>query len=78
MCKTLFKCFSGIPRACLKTYLKETPTQMFPVKFAKILKNTFFDKYLRTVATLSRLLGWVKVNKITERSSQHLNNSFER
>ena len=61
-----------------KVYLKATPTQVFPVKFAKILKNTFFEKYQRTAATLSRLLGWVKVNKMTESSSQYLSNNFER
>ena len=32
--------------------------------------NTFFAKHLQTTDSLSRLLGWVKVKKITERSSQ--------
>ena len=35
------------------------------MKFPKIVKNTFFEKHLRTAASLSRLLGWVKVKKIT-------------
>ena len=30
--------------------------------------NTFFEKYLQTAASLSGLLGWVKVKKLTERS----------
>ena len=51
-------------QAC--NYIKKgTPTQVFPVKFAKIFKNTFFEKHLRTAASLSRLLGWIKVKKIT-------------
>ena len=33
---------------------------------------------MRTAATLSRLLGWVKVNEIAERSSQYLDNNFEK
>ena len=32
--------------------------------------NTFFEKHLETTASQSRLVGWVKVKKITERSSQ--------
>ena len=51
-------------------YIKEPPTHVFPAKFAKIFNNTFFEKHLQTAASLSRLLGWVKVKKITERSSQ--------
>ena len=63
----------------MQLYLKETTTQALPMKFPKILKNTFFvEKYLAAAATLSRLLGWVKVNKIPERPSQYLNNNFER
>ena len=54
---------------------KETRTQVVPVKSAKVFENTFFEKNLRTVASLSRLLEWVKVNKITENL---LNNNFER
>ena len=32
--------------------------------------NIFFEKYLQTAASLSRLLGWIKVVKLTERSFQ--------
>ena len=51
------------------TILKETPTQVLPVKLPKIFKNNLFEKYLQTAASLTRLPGWVKVKKITERSS---------
>ena len=55
-------------------------------RFSKIIKylkenasvGILFNKVagrLRTVAFLSRSIGWVKVNKITERSSH--NNNFE-
>ena len=40
------------------------------MKSVKIFENTFFEKNLITVASLSRLLAWIKVNKITERFSQ--------
>ena len=39
---------------------------MFRAKFAKIFKKKFVKKHLRTSASLSGLLGWVKVKKITE------------
>ena len=39
---------------------------MFRAKFEKIFKNKFVEKHLRTSASLSGLLGWVKVKKITE------------
>ena len=39
---------------------------MFRAKFAKMFKNTFLEKHLPTSASLSGLLGWVKVKKITE------------
>ena len=39
---------------------------MFCAKRAKIFKNTFLEKHLRTSASLSSLLGWVKLKKITE------------
>ena len=31
-----------------------------------MFKNTFLEKHLRTSASLSGLLGWAKVKKITE------------
>ena len=43
---------------------KETRTQVFSVKSAKIFENTLFEKNLRMVASLSHLLELVKVNKI--------------
>ena len=49
---------------------KGTPTQVFPVKYAKIFKNTFFEKHRRTAASLSHLLGWGKAKKITGMYSQ--------
>ena len=39
---------------------------MFCAKFVKMFQNTFLEKHLRTSASLSGLLGWVKVKKITE------------
>ena len=49
--------------------------QVFRAKFAKVFKNTFLEKHLRTFASLSGLIAWIKVKKITEivvkaRSSQ--------
>ena len=50
--------------------LLQTPTQMFSEKSAKILRTHFLNKRSTNTATsLSRLLGWVKVIKITKRSS---------
>ena len=51
-------------------YIKTASNTRVPVKLAKIFNNIFFEKHLQTAASLSRLLGWVKVKKITERSSQ--------
>ena len=47
-------------------YVKKRLQQIFRAKFVKIFKNTFLEKHLQTSASLSGLLGWVKVKKITE------------
>ena len=33
------------------TLLKETPTQVFSIKYSEIFKNTYFEEHLRTAAS---------------------------
>ena len=35
----------------------QAPAQVFPAKFAKIFKDTFFEKHVRTAASRSRMPG---------------------
>ena len=54
----------------MQLYYKETLQHGCFLRNLQKFANTFFEKYLQTAASLSRLLGWVKVVKLTERSSQ--------
>ena len=46
----------------LQLYLKETPTQLFSCEICQIFEDTYFDEYLRTVASLYYILPRVFFN----------------
>ena len=71
-CVGVLKSFNKGLQACnyIKKRLQHRCFRQTFCRMQKFFRNTFFEKYLRTAASLSRLLGWVKVKKITERSSQ--------
>ena len=52
------------------TVLKRDSDTGNSCEICKNFKNTFFEKHVRTAASLGYLPGWVKIKKITERSCQ--------
>ena len=38
--------------ATLQLYLKETPAQLLPLEFSEVVKNSYFEESLGTVASI--------------------------
>ena len=54
--------------ACIQAcnFIKETPTQVICCEYCEISKNTYFEKYLRTAASVIcfwflKLFGFIKL-----------------